>query len=73
VILFLIILENRHRWLHGCRQLVLRDVRLIPVTSGNPRAIFDYSRPHRKPVRKKWMTSSLYGPYGLGYTRGYNG
>ena len=61
--------------LHGCRQLVSRDVGLSPATS----APLAFSCQHvwvgtlkELPVtrrRKVGMTSSPHGPYGLGYTR----
>ncbi len=61
--------------LHGCRQLVSRDVGLSPATS----ATLVLSCQHvmvgtlvRLPVtnrRKVGTTSSHHGPYGQGYTR----
>src|SRR5258707_419169 len=61
--------------LHGCRQLVSRDVGLSPATSAT--LIFSCHRVEpgtlkKLPVtsrRKAGMTSSPHGPYGLGYTR----
>src|SRR5258707_1679710 len=61
--------------LHGCRQLVSRDVGLSPATSAT--LVFSCHRVKpgtlkKLPVisrRKAGMTSSPHGPYGLGYTR----
>ncbi len=61
--------------LHGCRQLVSRDVGLSPATSATlvlscQRVMSGTLR--RLPVtnrRKVGMTSSPHGPYGQGYTR----
>ena len=61
--------------LHGCRQLVSRDVRLSPITSETP--IVSCQRVMagtlaRLPVlnrRKVGMTSSPHGPYVRGFKR----
>ena len=61
--------------LHGCRQLVSRDVRLSPITSETP--IVSCQRVKagtlaRLPVlnrRKVGMTSSPHGPYVRGFKR----
>ncbi len=66
---------TRTQVLHGCRQLVSRDVGLSPVTSATLAPSYQHVMVGTLgglPVtnrRKAGMTSSHHGPYGQGYTR----
>lgn len=57
----------RRRWLHGCRKLVSRDVRLIPRTGATYVSSID--RKQNNFLGKQQNTSSRYGPYKKSYKR----